>query len=163
MQVKTAFLFDALNLFITAYANLDIEQEMDIKSLTCDTNEISTHGYRLSAFISMVNQAIQLKLNLFSNLFQLNMTKGMLGEPISGLLNFNSLGQRISLKLDILELRKDEFKVMGIWDSNSPDVIHYTITEADREKEMYQQLKGRTFRVVSRYNTYSRPRVEWPL
>ncbi|XP_044259006.1 glutamate receptor ionotropic, kainate 2-like isoform X1 [Tribolium madens] len=133
IKVNTAFLFDALNLFITAYSNLDREQEVDVKSLSCGTNEISTHGYRLSAFISM-----------------LNMTKGMLGEPISGLLNFNSLGQRISLKLQILELKKDEFRVTGIWDSNTPDVIHSTITSEDREKELEQQLKGRTFRVVSR-------------
>lgn len=69
---------------------------------------------------------------------------------MSGPLVFNSLGQRISFKLEVMELKNQRLRVTGTWDSNNPDVIHSTITSEDREKEMYRQLKGRTFRVVSR-------------
>ncbi|XP_063930572.1 glutamate receptor ionotropic, kainate 2-like isoform X2 [Zophobas morio] len=133
IKVKTALLYDALNLFITSYSELEQTEELLVKPLSCDTTEISTHGYRLAAFIALSN-----------------MSRGMLAGPMSGPLVFNSLGQRISFKLEVMELKNQRLRVTGTWDSNNPDVIHSTITSEDREKEMYRQLKGRTFRVVSR-------------
>jgi hypothetical protein len=57
-QVKTALLYDALNLFITAYAELEKRQELVVKSLNCHSNQISAHGYRLVDFIAAVKQSI---------------------------------------------------------------------------------------------------------
>jgi hypothetical protein len=79
---------------------------------------------------------------------QRNASRGMLVGPMSGPINFNSLGERTSFKMQIVELKNR--RVTGVWDSTKPDLIHSTITSEDREKELYQQLKGRTFRVVSR-------------
>ncbi|XP_068908898.1 glutamate receptor ionotropic, kainate 2-like [Tenebrio molitor] len=131
VKVKTALLYDALNLFITAYAELEKRQELVVKSLNCYSNQISAHGYRLVDFIAARNAS-----------------RGMLVGPMSGPINFNSLGERTSFKMQIVELKN--LRVTGVWDSTKPDVIHSTITSEDREKELYQQLKGRTFRVVSR-------------
>ncbi|RZB73481.1 glutamate receptor ionotropic, kainate 2-like, partial [Asbolus verrucosus] len=131
--VKTALLYDALNLFITSFLELDTTEAMIVKSLDCQKNEVSSHGNRLAAFISARN-----------------FTKGKLIGPISGPVTFNSLGERASLRLQINEVTKQQIRVTGIWDLGSPQIIRPTITSEDREKERHQQLKGRTFRVVSR-------------
>lgn len=78
------------------------------------------------------------------------MTKGMLVGPMSGLMAFDSSGQRSSFRLQIIELTQQQSRVTGLWDSARPDIVNSTVTSEDREKERFQQLKGKNFRVVSR-------------
>nr|AWT23260.1 IR15 [Hycleus cichorii] len=134
IKINTALMYDALNLFINSYSQLDRSEELYVKPLNCDPHAISSHGYPLAAFIA-----------------KKNMTFGrLLGPPLSGPIAFNKFGQRSSFQLEIMELKNHKFRVTGTWDSNNPNMINSTITSEDREKEKVQEISGRMFKVVSR-------------
>lgn len=71
--------------------------------------------------------------------------------PISGSMGFDHFGRRTVFHLQIIERSPTEgFRETGYWNSVSPNSLHLTITETERQKLIVQQIQGRTFRVVSR-------------
>lgn len=70
--------------------------------------------------------------------------------PLSGPLEFDSLGRRTKFTLQIVERSSEGSRVIGIWDSTKPEAINVTITETQRKEEIQKVIQKKVFRVTSR-------------
>lgn len=78
------------------------------------------------------------------------MTKGNMIGPLTGPLQFDSLGRRTKFSLQIVERSSEGARVMGVWDSTKPSLVNVQITEVQRKEELKKQIHLKTFRVTSR-------------
>ncbi|CAH0553023.1 unnamed protein product [Brassicogethes aeneus] len=164
VRVKTALLFDAINLFINSFAAMEeIGEKLPVKQLSCNRYDIASHGNDLSAFIHREcsnnlteNPMLDLKMcrniNVTNNIFAIPSypRKERLPGPLSGLLQFDEYGQRNYYQLQIIELVNSGFRVTSTWNPDVPDKLYETVTTEEREKEYEKQLTQKNFRVVSR-------------
>lgn len=54
LQAETALMYDAVHLFAKALHDLDTSQQIDIQSLSCDSQETWQHGYSLINYMKIV-------------------------------------------------------------------------------------------------------------
>lgn len=83
---------------------------------------------------------------------------GVLRKPLAGQIkDFDSSGQRLNCKLEIIELRRTGFRTLALWDSDTPDDVHFAISSKSWEETEKKEIQGKNFRVVSRYTETSNP------
>ncbi|CAH1183231.1 unnamed protein product [Phaedon cochleariae] len=134
LHTKTALLYDALNLFISVYSELDTKEKLTLKPLSCESYETSSHGRKFANRMKERNQELPLLL-----------------EPLTGdMWKFDQNGYRSNYKLQIIELYATEFRMTATWRSKYPNSITLALTEKDRDTELKEKIQQRTFRVVSR-------------
>ncbi|XP_066147480.1 glutamate receptor ionotropic, kainate 2-like [Euwallacea fornicatus] len=138
IKTSTALMYDALNVFITAYRDMARNEEPVVKQLDCDDESVTTeHGDLIRNFIIKPPRQ----------------SRPVLGGHLSGPVLFDQNGQRRSFNLQIVEMTKIEprsFRITGTWKSDKPKVIEYKLTSEEREKEMEEEIRQKNFRVVSR-------------
>ncbi|XP_074030865.1 glutamate receptor ionotropic, kainate 2 isoform X2 [Leptinotarsa decemlineata] len=134
IPIRIALLYDALNLFVSVLSKLNTEEEIIWESLSCETNETSSHGQRFSKALREKGREFELVV-----------------EPLTGAItSFDEMGYRKKYKLQIIELDSTKFRVTGTWDSDFPQEIQFKLSEEDRDTELKKKIQQRTFRVVSR-------------
>ncbi|XP_028155734.1 glutamate receptor ionotropic, kainate 2-like isoform X1 [Diabrotica virgifera virgifera] len=134
IHTKTPLLYDALNLFISVYADLEVKNKLTVNPLNCKEDNVSTHG---QVFFDTIKEE---KKNL-----------RLLLEPLTGeITKFDSMGYRRNFKLQIIELDSKKFRVTGSWDSILPDKIDLALSTKERDEELLKKIQKRNFRVVSR-------------
>ncbi|XP_030747692.1 glutamate receptor ionotropic, kainate 2-like, partial [Sitophilus oryzae] len=136
IKTGTALLYDALNVFITAFRDMAAKEDPIIKPLDCDDYEFSEHGQRIGELVRKPPKT----------------SKKILPGPLSGPIFFDDSGQRTNIDLQIIERSKTEvgFRVSGTWNSKKPNVIRYAVTSEEREKELQKEIQQKNFRVVSK-------------
>lgn len=55
LQTHTALIYDAVNIFMTAYAQLAKNEEMYDYALSCQSSTTSDHGAKISAYLQNVS------------------------------------------------------------------------------------------------------------
>nr|WJJ63359.1 glutamate receptor ionotropic 1 [Pachyrhinus yasumatsui] len=146
IKTRAALLYDAINVFITAFRDLATKEEPILSQLDCEDYEISAHGEGIS---KLVRKPIK-------------NSKGILPGTLTGPLFFDEEGQRYNFNLQIIELAKSEkgFRVTGLWNSKTPKVIKYKLTSEERERELQKEIQQKNLRVVSRLGApYLMPRI----
>ncbi|KAB0802246.1 hypothetical protein PPYR_04432 [Photinus pyralis] len=133
IRTNAALIYDALNLFITIFAELDVSQRIQVKPLNCQGSEISDHGLSMSAFIRIRP-----------------LTKGRMIGPLTGPLEFDNLGRRRVFALQIIERSPQHHRVVGVWSSKDAKSINYTISSKQIKQEIKTQVQMKTYRVKSR-------------
>ncbi|CAG9860726.1 unnamed protein product [Phyllotreta striolata] len=133
LLTKTILLYDALNLFISIFSELDSKLNVTLRPLSCESNLTSEHG------------------RLFSDLLILKRNHHLLLQPLTGpITRFDTIGYRRAYRLQIVELEEAKFRVTGTWDSSAPDKLNLTLTQEERVTELKKKIQKRNFRVVSR-------------
>ncbi|KAF7285568.1 hypothetical protein GWI33_010478 [Rhynchophorus ferrugineus] len=137
IKTSTALLYDALNVFITAFRDMATKEDPIIRPLDCEGSQSSDHGTRIAELVRK----------------PLKGSKKILPGPLTGPIHFDATGQRINFDLQIIEISKTEvgFRVTGAWNSMKPNMIQYAVTQEEREKELQKEIQQKNFRVVSKF------------
>lgn len=123
IKTETALMYDAVHLFAKALHDLDTSQQIDVKPLSCESEDTWPHGYSLINYMKIVEM------------------KGL-----TGVIKFDHQGFRSDFSLDIVELSKDGLRKVGTW--NSTEGVNYTRTYGESQKEIVEILQNKTLVVT---------------
>nr|AUF73077.1 ionotropic receptor [Anoplophora chinensis] len=134
VRVKSALLYDALNLFLTVFGEQDAKEELELTPVSYEEFNISWHGLHIS-------NAIKEK----------KFYSGVLLRPLTGpITEFTSWGQRLNCELEVVELTKQKFRTIAVWNSETGDKVHFAICSECRQKQVKEEIQGKNFRVISK-------------
>ncbi|XP_048519157.1 glutamate receptor ionotropic, kainate 2-like [Dendroctonus ponderosae] len=137
IKTRMALIYDAVNVFITAFRDLSQKEQLQIKPLDCDGSEVTEYGTKMYEVIKKPSKQ----------------SKPLLSGYLTGPVLFDQHGQRRNLILQIVERSKPvdgAFRLTGYWNSALPKNISYTVTSAQREKELQKEIQTKNFKVVSK-------------
>ncbi|CAG9764243.1 unnamed protein product [Ceutorhynchus assimilis] len=136
IKSKTALMYDAINLFITAFRDLAQKEEIEIGPLSCEDYYVFEHGDKIFNIVKKPPKN----------------SRSILPGYLTGPVFFDKNGQRSNIDIQIVELMKAEygFRVTGTWNPNNPTAITYKLTSEQREKELEKEIQRKNFKVVSR-------------
>ncbi|KAF5301498.1 hypothetical protein FQR65_LT08801 [Abscondita terminalis] len=133
IRTKAALIYDALNLFITIFTKLDKTETMVVKSLSCAKKEVSDYGLRISAFIAI-----------------LTFSKGVMIGPLTGPIEFDNYGRRKNFSLQVYERTSQNKRVLGTWNSKSPNDFNFAKVSTPIIQKTKQTLQMKMYRIKSR-------------
>ncbi|KAH1009764.1 hypothetical protein HUJ04_002072 [Dendroctonus ponderosae] len=120
-----------------SYILTDLKEQLQIKPLDCDRSEVTEYGTKMYEVIKKPSKQ----------------SKPLLSGYLTGPVLFDQHGQRRNLILQIVERSKPvdgAFRLTGYWNSALPKNISYTVTSAQREKELQKEIQTKNFKVVSK-------------
>ncbi|KAL4716150.1 hypothetical protein ACJJTC_013927 [Scirpophaga incertulas] len=124
IKTETALMYDAVHLFAKALHDLDTSQQIDLKPLSCETEDTWPHGYSLINYMKIVEM------------------KGL-----TGVIKFDHQGIRNDFSLDIIELTRDGLQKAGTW--NSTEGVNYTRSYGENQKQIVEILQNKTLVVTT--------------
>jgi glutamate receptor, ionotropic, invertebrate len=136
LQTESALYHDAVRIFASTIRQLDKSEEIIPIRNSCRHPNPWRHGLRIVNFMKVMN-----------------ITESSKSEHplITGQLAFNDAGQRIQFHLEVVELNAQGFKKIATWSSNDEEgKLHYTRSSQEVEKQIFESLKNKHFKVASR-------------
>ncbi|GBP84886.1 Glutamate receptor ionotropic, kainate 2 [Eumeta japonica] len=123
-ETETALMYDAVHLFAKALHDLDTSQQIDIRPLSCESEDTWPHGYSLINYMKIVEM------------------KGL-----TGVIKFDHQGFRSDFTLDIIELTRDGLYKTGTW--NSSEGVNYTRSYGENQRHIVEILQNKTLIVTT--------------
>ncbi|XP_037079168.1 glutamate receptor ionotropic, kainate 2-like [Pollicipes pollicipes] len=100
LSTEAALLYDAALLFAKAAADLHSSRDISVTSLNCDLDDLWPHGESVLNYMQLVEV-----------------------EGLTGLVRFDTLGQRSSFSLDVLSVLEEGLAPLGRWGPDGFSIV----------------------------------------
>ncbi|XP_052126881.1 glutamate receptor ionotropic, kainate 2 isoform X1 [Frankliniella occidentalis] len=124
VKTETALMYDAVHLFAKALHDLDSSQRIDIKPLSCNSDDTWPHGYSLINYMKIVEM-----------------------RGLTGTIKFDNQGFRTNFVLDIIDLSREGLRKIGTWNSTSG--VNFTRTYGEEYTQIVESLHNKTMIVTT--------------
>uniref|UniRef100_T1IYW2 Glutamate receptor ionotropic, kainate 2 n=1 Tax=Strigamia maritima TaxID=126957 RepID=T1IYW2_STRMM len=116
LRAEAALMYDAVMLFATALTDLDLSNKIDIRPLSCDSNDAWAHGNSLINYMKLVQTSEHLP-------------------TLTGRLKFDPEGFRTDFHIDVIKLTAEGFLKIGYWSSSMLNITWPPLPQPDPADE----------------------------
>lgn len=110
---------------MTTFVELSYTRTFNPNPLKCRKNDIFVHGLEIAEYQKLVRLCKLLYFTIIGYYFYLQrpLLNGILSEPLTGTIEFDSFGRRRNFKLQVVDLYNGRYRYTGDWSSENPDHI----------------------------------------